>query len=506
MIKGQIISGEFGKIKVRQKSDSKIELGEILVSEYKGVKILSQAYDLQYGSQISDQNLELISGLKLEEETDFELFDEKLRNYNIAFMKSFITIKDDQVSISKDLPPVFSEVREVAKNDLTFLRKPNNALLFGKLRSGSKTLDVEIYLQGDKVFSHHILISGTTGRGKSVLVANLLWVSADKDYCGVLVLDPHDEYYGRGKLGLKDHPSKKVVYYTPRAPPLGARSLKINLEILRPQHFEGVVDFSDPQKQALNMFFKKYGKKWIEAVITEKTIDGMFRDDTLSVIRRRLLYILDLEFNEYNLICNGIFDAQAGFTTISDISKELEKSNVVIIDTSSFSGQQEILIGTLIATEIFNKYKHYKLSGELENKPVISIVLEEAPRVLGKEILEKGGNIFSTIAREGRKFKVGLTAITQIPSLIPRDILANINTKIILGMEMAPERQAIIDSAAQDLSNDSRNIAALDVGEAILTSNFSKFAIPLRISSFEDNAKDSIKKITTNSFDGVGLE
>ena len=52
------------------------------------------------------------------------------------------------------------------------------------------------------------------------------------------------------------------------------------------------------------------------------------------------------------------------------------------------------------------------MNGNLNDKPVISIVLEEAPRVLGKEVLEAGPNIFSTIAREGREFKVGLTAIT----------------------------------------------------------------------------------------------
>ena len=34
------------------------------------------------------------------------------------------------------------------------------------------------------------------------------------------------------------------------------------------------------------------------------------------------------------------------------------------------------------------------MHGELSEKPVISIVIEEAPRVLGKEVLEKGSNIF----------------------------------------------------------------------------------------------------------------
>jgi DNA helicase HerA-like ATPase len=81
---------------------------------------------------------------------------------------------------------------------------------------------------------------------------------------------------------------------------------------------------------------------------------------------------------------------------------------------------------------------------------------------------------------------VGLVAITQLPSLIPKDILANMNTKIILGIEMATERQAVIESAAQDLSDDARAIASLDKGEAIITSNFTRFAIPIRIPLFSE--------------------
>ena len=131
--------------------------------------------------------------------------------------------------------------------------------------------------------------------------------------------------------------------------------------------------------------------------------------------------------------------------------------------------------------------------------------LEEAPRVLGKEVLEKGSNIFSTIAREGRKFKIGLCAITQIPSLIPREILANMNTKIILGIEMAPERQAIIESASQDLSNDNRTIASLDKGEAIITSNFTKFATPVKIPLFKDFAMINKKEEIRKDFSGIRM-
>jgi DNA helicase HerA-like ATPase len=112
--------------------------------------------------------------------------------------------------------------------------------------------------------------------------------------------------------------------------------------------------------------------------------------------------------------------------------------------------------------------------------------LEEAPRVLGKDIIESGTNVFETLAREARKFKVGLFAITQLPSLIPKPILANLNTKIILGLEMTNERTAVIESASQDLTKDSRTIASLDKGDAIISSTFLKFAVPVKIPKFHN--------------------
>ncbi len=491
-MKGQVISGEVGKILIRQKSSEDIELGELLIADAGKDKILMQVYDLVYGSQISQQNLELISGLQLEEDDNLEFFDPHLRNYKLAFLKNIITISNNKSRVCKSLPDFFSEVRDVTTADLSFLTKPNNPLFLGKLRSGSKLLDVDAFLDGSKVLAHHILIPATTGRGKSNLTSCLLWDTLDKDYCAMLVLDPHDEYYGRDTLGLKDHPSKSVVYYTPKDVPPGERTLVINLSLLKPHHFGGVIDWTQPQKDALTLYHKKYKKEWVEAVILEKPIEGKFHEGTLGVIKRRLLTILNLDYVDNQLFCNGVFSLNAGESTIADIVSELEKANTVIVDTSNFSGTVEILVGSIITTEILMKYKMYKMKGELNQKPVVSIVLEEAPRVLGKEVLEKGSNVFSTVAREGRKFKVGLTAITQLPSLIPRQILANMNTKIILGIEMAPERQAIIDSAAQDLSTDNRNIASLDCGEAIVSSNFSPFAVPIKIPLFSEYVKKDI--------------
>jgi len=103
MTKGQVISGEFGKILIRQKSDQKIELGELLVADTKDGKIILQVYDLIYGSQISQSNLELMSGIRLEENTKLELLEPELRNYNLALLKNLITIKNKNAPTN--LPP-----------------------------------------------------------------------------------------------------------------------------------------------------------------------------------------------------------------------------------------------------------------------------------------------------------------------------------------------------------------------------------------------------------------
>lgn len=471
--KGLIIGGQYGDILVRQKDEQELELGELLIAQTPEGSVLLQVFDLLYGSQLTKGNLELISGMKLEEDSSIEILDKKLRNYTLARLKSLTYIKNNTSSSCKTLPQFFTNINQIKPEDITFITKPPHSLELGKLRSGSKVLDVPVAIDGKKAFKHHILISGTTGRGKSVLMTNILQHTTGQEYCALLVLDPHNEYYSRLD---KQH----ISYYSPTSIP-GAITLKIHLNSLSPRDFDGAIDWSDAQRQALNAYYYEYKHEWIKAAIQEQPLKQHFHEATLGVVTRILMQLLRITTDDTGeLHCRGIFDTHAGQSTIRDIVNTLERGKTVIIDTSNFHGSQEILIGSILAHALLNTYKNYDVA-ELNTKPIISIVLEEAPRVLGKEILEKGPNVFSTIAREGRKFNIGLTAITQLPSLIPREILANMNTKIILGVELKPERQALIESAAQDLSDDDRMIASLDRGEAIITSNFLSFAMPIRI-------------------------
>lgn len=205
-IRGIILGGRYGEVLARQKSNSPFEMGELLVAKDKKTKtkVICQVFDLLFGSQVSQQNRELISGMSLEEDTEFEFMDEHLRQYTLAHLKEMLTVYEtptgSKVKLAKSLPGFFCELHDVTSDDFSFLTKPKRPLFVGDLRSGSKVLDVPISLDGKEVLSHHVLIPATTGRGKSNLLKVLLWSIVEQDYCGMLVLDPHDEYYRPEKV------------------------------------------------------------------------------------------------------------------------------------------------------------------------------------------------------------------------------------------------------------------------------------------------------------------
>ncbi|MBI5226640.1 ATP-binding protein [Candidatus Micrarchaeota archaeon] len=465
----QIIGGQHADILIRQKAGAPLELGELLVAEEGENKILLQVFDLVYGSQMQPEALEWASGLNLENVSSESFLDANLRNYVLAKIKAVAHIKNGVAKTAKSLPPFFSGLRRIQDADLAFLENPAKPLFGGHVRSGSRMLSKEVILDGAEVLPTHVLIAAGTGKGKSNLTYCMLYRLLDSDYAGILVLDPHNEYYGK----LKSHPNAahNLVAYSPN-PDRGALTMAIHYESVKPWHFSGIVPFTDAQGDATWMYFKHFGNRWLYEIMAEKRgsktqewIDNRrLHEGTLAVLQRRLELALD----------KTIFKPEGGQNTVKDISDALDAGRKVVVDTSRLASNTELLIGSILAHEAFERSR--RNPGRIK-----SIVIEEAPRVLR----EGESNVFSSIAREGRKFGVGLIAITQLASMIPREVLANMNTKIILGNEMSQEREALIGSAAQDLTDDSKAIAGLDKGEAIISSVYTKLAIPVQFPKFE---------------------
>src|SRR5207302_5013792 len=356
-----------------------------------------------------------MAGLKLEGiGSGLEFFEPQLRNYVIAQGKTVLRMTT-KLQTPKVLPDFFGTVRNAETKDLQFLSKPESPIYIGKVRSGSKIMDVPVYLNGEEALTHHVLIPSTTGRGKSNLVKVMLWSIIGQNKFGILVLDPHDEYYGRKGKGLKDHPRAKgnLLYYSVNPLP-GTITLAINLETVYPDHLNGIISLSEAQEQAVSRYHSEFGNEWIENIVRGVRIEGI-KDVTLAVLRRIIRTKLSVYEQDGEIVSkNRVFSATAGSAAIRDVVRALEEGKIVVIDTSKIGDEAELLIGSMVANEIFAKYQNYKAEGQLDDKLSVSIVIEEAPRVLGSDKLIAGDNIYSRVAREGRKFKVGLLAITQL--------------------------------------------------------------------------------------------
>ncbi len=500
---GQIISGNVSKIFIRIKNNSEVDVGDILICEEKNAKYYIKIIDLNISSQLENQFIEEIAGNNLEYEEDSMLFDEKDRFYKIGCGK-ILKIQTLGFHPPRNLPKHFSKVRRVKEKDFEFL-KENKGVEIGNLRLGMKSLEnIKVKLPSNELVSHHMLVVAATGRGKSNFAKVFIKGLMEIPEVSSIIIDPHGEYYGgRGIIGLSHHPNRKNLrFFTPRFTEYPeSEELRIHAQDLEPNDFFGIVDLSGAQKEAMQLFYRKFKEEWLSNMLKmdiqslEKMSEGRVMRSTIFTLKRKLNNSLELNDGEGIVFS---LKKREGTSIFSKIQKAVCEGNIIIIDTNLVGDEAEKIISSSITTRIFNYYRKEKQANpkRFNTLPELLIVFEEAPRVLGIDALAKGTNIFERITREGRKFKVGVCAITQMPSLLPKEILSQMNTKVILGLPAPSDREAVINSSTQNISDESVEIQMLDRGEALITSPFLEFPLPVKIHYFNDLIKKSRKEKT----------
>ena len=116
---------------------------------------------------------------------------------------------------------------------------------------------------------------------------------------------------------------------------------------------------------------------------------------------------------------------------LSEVARKLDEGAIVILDVSKLPLSLGDMVVMSVLRRIFEKRMHEGVE-ESKKKPVVAVVSEEAPLYLSPEKVTSPYNIFARLAREGRKFGIGLIALSQIATMIDRQILANFNTLIVL--------------------------------------------------------------------------
>lgn len=496
---GRIIGKNVTELRYRTPYNEDVFLGEILIAENdeNDRRFLLRVFDIEYGAEASSRDWpERTAGnmLVMEESNhDFELYDKDRRLFKVGVCSPLgYIVNGTDFRKPKTIPPHFSRIRKAHEKDYSVLKNYMGDVLVGNLRSGEQVVPFNVGIRGTD-FPSHIGIFATTGMGKSNLMKRLAVAVMESGQYGLLILDPHGEYFDGGKSelrGLINHPLAKdrlVVYSTRdlRGAVGGYNKIKISAQEIDIADLMHLYDFSDAQREAFNSARRVYHDNWLMALL-EQEIEDLVIDlvgtyeGTIGVIKRRLM----------NLFKSKILTKDKTISISEQVYDSLTNCKVVLIDTSNMGESEELLVSIVLARAMFERNKQtFADPDEFKKIPNMLITMEEAQRVLSK--LAPGGrnNIFATIAREGRKFKTGLCAISQQPKLIDEEILSQFNTLFVLGLADRADRNVLRDSAKQDISQLGNEIQMLMAGEALITSPFTPFAIPVKIHLYEDYLK-----------------
>jgi DNA helicase HerA-like ATPase len=506
----------------RAAPDEDLFLGELLVAIDAGTdrRYLFRVVDVTYGTEHREPGwAERIAGTLLADDERGDagrhpLHEQARRTYRVAQCRclGYLAPADPPggprriFRKPKSLPTQFSVVVAPEAEDFAFLADRMGDLPVGQLRSGETVVDLTVGIPGRSLASH-IGIFATTGMGKSnlmqVLAAGVM--RANGRY-GLLVIDPHGEY--RGALARHPWSGEALRVYANRSLPASS-SLRISLAELSVDDLRTAYEWSRPQEEALYELERHYstgrpgpssetrppgaaasgsrseGLAWLADFATLDDLAG-FRDvelsarvalSTLQVVHRRARRIVTLR----------CISPDPALSVGGRIISDLLAGKVVLVDVSGLGSTEEVLVASFLTRRVLDEWQAAYLDDPLrhERMPIVAIALEEAQRVLAGN-KDRESNVFPRLAREGRKFGVGLCAVTQQPRLLDDELLSQFNTFFILGLADEKDRSVLRSSSKQDISAQGAEIQTLMPGECLIANLAAPFAVPAAIDLYAD--------------------
>ncbi|HTJ75874.1 MAG TPA: ATP-binding protein [Acidimicrobiales bacterium] len=484
----------------RAAPDEDLFLGELLVAvdDATGRRYLFRIVDVTYGTEHREPGwAERVAGTLLDDDARGEaglhrLHEQSRRTYRVASCRCLGYLTPDGLDFRrpKSLPTQFSKVVAPEPADFAFLRTRMGDLPVGTLRSGEVEVDFEVGISGRSLASH-VGIFATTGMGKSNLMMVLAGdVLRSAGRYGLLLVDPHGEY--RTQLARHPWAAERLRTYAARNL-ANTTSLRVGLAELTVDDLRTAYDWTRPQEEALYELERKFagskaapdGLSWLLQFSQVEDLPG-FRDvelgnrvalNTLQVVHRRARRIVELP----------CIAADAHVSVGAAVLRDLREGRVVLVDVSGLGSTEELLVASFLTRRVLDEWSNaYLEDPEAHDRmPVVAVVLEEAQRVLAAS-KDRDSNVFPRVAREGRKFKVGLCAVTQQPKLLDGELLSQFNTFFILGLADEKDRTILRSSSKQDIAALGPEIQTLMPGECLLANLDAPFAVPAKISLWAD--------------------
>jgi len=196
---------------------------------------------------------------------------------------------------------------------------------------------------------------------------------------------------------------------------------------------------------------------------------------TIMAIRKRIRHFIDE---------GGVHSSSS--TLIEDVFQALREGKTVIVDLSLRDSVDASIISTMIVRKLFEDNKRNFTEARDEAVIPTVIVVEEAQNVLSEEQVHSSANPFVRIAKEGRKFGIGLVAITQRPSAISEEIRSQAENFFAFYMGNTDDIKALVKSNVNYEGVVSAFIQRETIpGNLYFVTSSHPFVIPVRVVEFD---------------------
>lgn len=403
-----------------------------------------------------------------------------------------------------------------------------------KLSLGHYTLDekAEAYLNGNKFFQRHAVIVGSTGSGKSWTTARVLEQVAALEDANALVFDVHGEYSplradgishlriaGPGDLGSGKGLKDGVIYLpywllsyeamtsmfvdrsdqnAPNQTMIMSRAV-VNAKkaYLRDAGQDEILDnftIDSPIPYSLDAVIAELNSintEMVPGARGEKM--GDFNGKLSRLIQRfenkrtdrRLGFLFSagaetIDFDWLNKIVHALL---AGTS-----SRPSKKGGVKIIDFSEVPTDILPAIVSLVAKLAFSVQQW----SDREGRHPIALFCDEAhlyipERSSATSSGEISVEIFERIAKEGRKYGVGLVVISQRPSEVNRTVISQCNNIVTMRLTNGDDQAVIRRLLPDSLGGFGDLLPVLDTGEVLVVGDAS--LLPTRVRVTEPKQK-----------------
>lgn len=457
--------GETSLLEVNFVSKKMPKVGEYVSLEYDGKMVLGMIETMVRGCV--SLNGEIYDPAIVKMITDIE--------GNDLYIKGKVRILGD-INNSLRLPrtpiPPGTLIKLADKEILNSVFKVQNPIKLGTLINQE---DVDVNVEANYMLNRHLAILAMTGAGKSntvcVLIDELLKYNG-----AIFIFDMHSEYsnaeFGNGNVNIIK-PTINPIY-------MSFSEIK-NLANIRGNAHIQERFFRKAFNEAKNIVEKGEANTTDFLAIISSVLEGWFNDDERKTDER----------NKIMDVINKIEDLQERYknlfnTNIGNILSNIKIGHVNVLDLGqSDEFAAEVLVSHILRNALKNRKDFiHDLNSNLLEFPVFFIV-EEA-HILAPNKRDTSSKFWiSRIAREGRKFGLGLCLVSQSPKSIDHAALSQSNNMIILRL-VEPEDQRHVQSASESLSKDLvKQLPSLNIGEALVIGLMTKIPTLVKINEFK---------------------